>query len=165
MLNLYENDKIEGWMTHLELLFLYEQAQKMDTIAELGSYQGRSTFALCSGCNGKVFAIDNFSMTGELPGGRNSNGRLSLEKNVGHFNNIEILEGDSASFLRDVDMVFIDADHEYESVLKDIQAWLPRTKKLLCGHDWDWEGVRKAVSETIGKPDEIIESIWIKWTK
>lgn len=165
MYDLRENDKIEGWMTHLELLFLYEQSKNMETIAELGSYQGRSTYALCSGCPGKVFAIDNFSMTGEMPGGRNSKGRLSLEKNVGFFNNLEILEGESTQFARDVDMVFIDADHEYESVLKDIQTWRPHAKKLICGHDWDWEGVKKAVLETLGEPDETIESIWIHYIK
>jgi hypothetical protein len=165
MLDLRENDKIEGWMSHLELLWLYERAKEMDTIAELGSYQGRSTFALCSGCKGQVFAIDNFSMTGEMPGGRFSSGRQSLDKNVGHFNNLTVLEGKSAEFTRPVDMVFIDADHEYESVRDDIKAWLPNAKKLICGHDWDWEGVRKAVLESMGKPDEIIDSIWIKWIK
>jgi predicted O-methyltransferase YrrM len=29
-----------------------------------------------------------------------------------------------------VDFVFIDADHKYESVVKDIQSWLPKIKKV-----------------------------------
>ena len=155
MYSLTENDKIEGWMSLLELLFLYELAQKMDKIAELGSYKGRSTFALCSGCNGQVLAIDDFSMTD----------RQDLDRNVGHFNNLTIMEGKSDEFALPVDMVFIDADHEYESVLKDIKAWKSHTKKLICGHDWDWEGTRRAVLEVLGQPDEIRGSIWVKWIK
>lgn len=149
-------------MSHIELLFLYEQAQKMDKIVELGSYAGRSTYALCSGCPGNVITIDDFSMTGPI-GIRDSIGRPELEKNVGHFSNLEILEGDSCKFVQDADMVFIDADHEYEGVKRDIEAWKPYVKKLICGHDYDFEGVRKAVLETLGTPDDVIDSIWLKW--
>jgi hypothetical protein len=39
-----------------------------------------------------------------------------------------------------IDLVFIDADHEEPSVRADIQAWLPRTRRLLCGHDYDARG-------------------------
>lgn len=53
-----------------------------------------------------------------------------------------------------LDFIFIDADHSYESVKADIEAWLPKVKSggLLCGHDYDntefpsW-GVKKAVDE------------------
>ncbi len=37
------------------------------------------------------------------------------------------------------DLVFIDADHHYESVKEDIETWYPVVKKggILCGHDFD----------------------------
>lgn len=37
-----------------------------------------------------------------------------------------------------LDFVFIDGDHSYVSVTKDICAWLPKLKDggLLCGHDY-----------------------------
>jgi hypothetical protein len=43
-----------------------------------------------------------------------------------------------------VDMVWIDANHEFEAVSADIRAWMPHVKKggLLCGHDYNsysWE--------------------------
>jgi len=52
-----------------------------------------------------------------------------------------------------LDWVFIDADHAYESVRKDIDAWLPkvRTGGIIAGHDfinWPGFGVIKAVTET-----------------
>lgn len=49
------------------------------------------------------------------------------------------------------DFVFIDADHEYESVKADIVAWLPKVKKggIISGHDYcaSQQGVIKAVNE------------------
>lgn len=55
-----------------------------------------------------------------------------------------------------VDLVFIDADHKYDSVLADMQAWWPvvRWGGIFCGHDIDgpkdkngtW-GVRRAVEQ------------------
>lgn len=55
-----------------------------------------------------------------------------------------------------LDMVFIDADHSYEGVKRDIAAWLPKVKRggWLGGHDYrntdprfDFSGVDKAVEE------------------
>lgn len=58
-----------------------------------------------------------------------------------------------------LDFAFIDADHYYESVRRDLQAWWPRVRPggLLCGHDYgvyadatgEW-GVRRAVDEFTG---------------
>jgi hypothetical protein len=48
------------------------------------------------------------------------------------------------------DLVYIDADHRYEAVKADIEAWLPKIKPggILAGHDYsnDHPGVRKAVN-------------------
>lgn len=51
------------------------------------------------------------------------------------------------------DMVFIDGDHSYEAVKRDIELWLPRLAPggLLCGHDITNQPVERAVRETIGK--------------
>lgn len=48
------------------------------------------------------------------------------------------------------DFVFIDADHSYEAVRKDIEAWQSLTH-FLCGHDYclKWPGVIKAVDELL----------------
>lgn len=66
-----------------------------------------------------------------------------------------------------LDFAFIDAQHDYESVLKDIEAWYPKIKEggLLCGHDYDnnFKGVCRAVDEKF--PDRFIgtNAVWGIW--
>ena len=47
------------------------------------------------------------------------------------------------------DFIFIDANHDYEFVKEDINAWWPlvRTGGILSGHDYHVPSVKKAVSE------------------
>lgn len=54
-----------------------------------------------------------------------------------------------------LDFIFIDADHSYESCLQDIQLWFPKVKSggLVSGHDYGhprFPGVEKAVKEYFG---------------
>ena len=60
------------------------------------------------------------------------------------------------NFRRPIDFVFIDADHGYEGVRDDLEAWWPHVRPggIVAGHDFDqpeWPGVRKAVEECLGK--------------
>jgi len=51
-----------------------------------------------------------------------------------------------------LDFVFIDAQHDYHSVKKDIELWAPKVKPggLISGHDYDpkFPGVIQAVDES-----------------
>ena len=49
-----------------------------------------------------------------------------------------------------LDFVFIDADHSYEQVQKDIKAWEPKIKNggIIAGHDYNsWPSVTQAVND------------------
>jgi hypothetical protein len=65
-----------------------------------------------------------------------------------------------------LEVVFIDADHSYEAVSSDIQAWLPKVRPgyYLAGHDYcpAWPGVQRAVDELLG-PNNITltNSTWV----
>lgn len=65
---------------------------------------------------------------------------------------IRLKSSDAADLFEDnsVDFVFIDGDHSEESVLLDIQKWLPKVRKngILSGHDFGAPSVRKAVSRS-----------------
>lgn len=163
---------IDGYMTPQELNWLYQAACNMSSVVELGSWKGKSTTALLGGCKGTVTAVDNWS--GHDP---SSNGVLEravgrenvfgqFKQNTASYTNLAICQGDSADsaqLIDATDMVFIDAEHTYEGCKRDIEAWLPKTKKIIAGHDYspEWPGVVQAVTEVIG-PVNVVGSIWYK---
>jgi len=74
---------------------------------------------------------------------------------------------DAAPLYKDksLDLVFIDANHEYEYVKKDILAWLPKVKLkgVLAGDDYsadEFSGLIRATNELL-KPLTIIDQTWI----
>jgi predicted O-methyltransferase YrrM len=48
-----------------------------------------------------------------------------------------------------IDVIHIDAAHDYDNVIQDIIAWYPKIKDggIITGDDWWWPGVRQAVLE------------------
>jgi hypothetical protein len=99
--------------------------------------------------------------------------------------NFTIIKGSSFSEYKKFkdeffDWIYIDADHSYESVLKDIKNWLPKVKSggIISGHDYDVHpnqingehfGVDRAVKEIFGD-DFILTSeqyykSWIHFVK
>lgn len=61
------------------------------------------------------------------------------------------------------DMVFIDGNHAYEDVKRDIDIWRYRIAKggLLCGHDASFDGVMKALIECFGRWNQVpLTDIW-----
>jgi glycosyltransferase involved in cell wall biosynthesis len=70
-----------------------------------------------------------------------------------------------------MDFVFIDADHSYEGVKSDIEAWASKVRPggLLCGHDYGMEtwfpnwGVTRAVNEFAASRGKQIE-LGADWT-
>jgi len=140
-----------------EALWLYEKSRTMTSIVELGSFQGKSTHALLTGCSGKVFAVDHFKGSSD-PNDQtyHKNGKKVFLDNVGRLTNLVLLEmrSEEASNQfgdKSVDMVFIDAGHLYWEILVDIKLWLPKTKTLICGHDFVLPGVGRAVTEMFGE--------------
>ena len=163
----YRND-IEGFMSGVELRRLYGMAREMKSIVEIGSWKGRSTHALLSGCRGTVYAVDHFrgsESERETSHGEAVDGDIFAQfmKNVGMFSNLEVLKMDSeeaASKIDRVDMVFIDGDHTYPGAKRDIDVWLPKAGKIICGHDYTYPEVRRAVDERFDAV-EITQSLWI----
>ena len=70
-----------------------------------------------------------------------------------------------------VDLVFLDADHSEEWVLRDLQAWMPKLRDggVIAGHDYDaphHPGVKKAVDRVFrNHPHPVrFESNKVWWT-
>jgi len=158
---------IQGWMSEGELRWLCQTAKEMQSVAEVGCWKGRSTFALCASRCPLVYAVDHFKGSDE-PEHRaiiQSEGEplKHFLYNMRQFNNLHVVIADSvqgAEMVSAVDMVFLDASHEYASVVRDIQAWKPNAKKLLCGHDFLSGDVQRAVFEQCKGLIVTYQSIW-----
>jgi hypothetical protein len=79
--------------------------------------------------------------------------------------NITVFHGttvEASLALADTAVVFIDADHEYDSVKEDILAWRDKAK-LLCGHDFDpyYAGLVRAVQELLPAFYTPLPHIWV----
>lgn len=154
--------KIPGWMEEEELAWLGEQAAKHKVIVEIGTWYGRSTKVMSLMTKGKVYSVDNLS--GESPGLRSKLER-GMKKNLSSqikSDKVELLRMSSLEAcrtLQDVDMVFLDGDHSYESMKLEIPAWGSVTN-VLCGHDYGSdEGVTRAIQELL-VVENPIGTIW-----
>lgn len=61
-----------------------------------------------------------------------------------------------------VDLVYIDGDHRKQSVIKDIELYLPKIKRTgyIAGHDY-CDVVKEAINELLGEPQKVFEdSSW-----
>jgi predicted O-methyltransferase YrrM len=145
-------------------------------IAEVGSWKGMSTSVLAKAVgdyNGKVFAIDHWMGSKGVP--HHEQAKIvdvySIFKHnmhvLGVWDIVHPLVMDSkiaSQIFADgiLDLVFIDADHRYQSVKEDILCWLPKLKNggILCGHDC--EGYYSKYPSKIQKMiDEHLENDYI----
>lgn len=147
--------RIDGWMSRAELEWIYGRAASMDSIIEIGAWCGRTTNVLCEACSGMVYSIDHFKGSKEhqylFADGKRDIFKEYRENTAECANLITIVadSGDVAEFLPiTADMLFIDGSHDYESVMADLEAWMPRIKKLIAGHDKTEGGVGEAIEDT-----------------
>lgn len=167
---------VEGWTSDEELNWLFQRGKKYRKIVEIGSWKGRSARAILDGLNGKgkLTCVDTFMGSDddeiEKKQAKEVNVFTEFWRNCGSASNLRVLmtTSDEANGLMYIsneffDMTFIDASHSYESIKQDIELWLPRTKKIICGHDYHSHapGVLQATKELLGEV-EVIDTIWYK---
>jgi predicted O-methyltransferase YrrM len=169
----YTNN-IPGWIHQEEMEWLYETAKSMESIVEIGSWKGKSTHALLSGIpsTGAVYAIDHWNgQLGDPDVDKNYYPEVDEKdvfdqflRNTRDFNNLIPMKMTSMEALKmfkpgQVDMLFIDGSHTYEGFKKDFYGWREIPRKLLCGHDVQWEGIKKVLEES-GLKYQICKTIW-----
>lgn len=130
--------------------------------AEIGVERGENALSILGHLPiKKLFLIDiwlPYSLEGQIYSSVETQEYLyQLAKtSLGGLENVEILRLDSivasARFEPgSLDFVYIDASHDYISVLSDIAAWAPKVKTggFVCGHDYNprWPGVKQAAEE------------------
>jgi predicted O-methyltransferase YrrM len=165
---------IHGWMSKEHLRWLAEHAVQCDVVIEVGVWKGRSTKVLAL-ARKVVYAVDHWmGPKDDVPALYEVKTRgpdalygdfiknLSPEIESRKVAVIRAESGEAAKIVAQTlsvartmaDMVFIDGDHSYEAVKRDIAIWssLVRQSGIIAGHDYDLEnpaGVVKAVKEML----------------
>lgn len=169
---------IDGWMTYEELTWLAQTARECEVIIEIGSYKGRSARALADNCIGRVYCIDPWN---EITYDDNDSSSISIIKaNVfdefrenlkDHIELGRVIplkqHANEVKFNSCADLVFIDGDHRYPSIMGDIKRakeWI-KSGGIIAGHDYNQQGcpsVKRAVDEVF--PEfQLVGTIW--WTQ
>lgn len=118
-----------------------------DLVVEIGCFSGVSSRVLALKCR-ELHCIDPYSWS-EV-----KEAEKMFESMLHDYPNIKKIKmtGEEASKIYEnetIDFVYIDADHTYYSVIRDINNWIPKVKKggYIGGHDINISDVKKAVDE------------------
>lgn len=179
---------IEGFFNYEEIYYDQVLNGMDDNIfVEVGSLWGRSIIFMGQTCkalnkNIKIYSVDYWDYRGvpELltpgldPSGMDYhkdgpdclyNTYLNNLKECGVddiITSLRVSSEDASKQFEDesIDFIFIDASHKYEDIINDLNCWYNKIKpgKIIAGHDYDWDGVRKAVDEFFGKDNIIINN-------
>ena len=137
-----------------------EQLPKGITILELGSLIGKSAITWALATEGTVTTIDFNDNKKEI---------LANASNLGLQDRIHTITGDCHLINWDkmVDVVYVDAGHDTQSVLKDLNKYDKFAKLLICGHDYDNKSFPlpdvKTVVDAYYKDVEVFNYIWCNW--
>lgn len=166
---------IEGWLTAREGAVLHDLASRVDpttAIVEIGSWKGKSTVWLgagsLAGSRARVFAVDpHVGSEGaeerlrQQPDGQAIWSLDQFRANIELAGVAEVVQPvvafshvAAADFERPVGLLFIDGDHSYEGVRRDLSSWLPRVVNggTVAFHDTNvaiYPGVKRLVEEAV----------------
>jgi len=166
--------ELDGWFDFEDI---YKErvyyAQENAHFVELGAFLGKSTSYMGveihnSNKNIKFDVIDIFQDTEQVTEKVSKNRQenetildvfLKNTERIKHtINKVHVIPSIEAVKLYEdesIDFMFIDANHEYESIKEDIETWLPKIKLggYIGGHDYHktWPGVIQAVNAVIGE--------------
>lgn len=144
------------------------------SICEIGSYIGESTKIFAENFR-RVYAIDPWEDNYDPMDEACRSAPFSLveaefDKNMSYYSNVIKLKGKSQDVLPSVnykfDVAYIDGNHTYEYVKRDIYLCSEKDLIAISGHDYhqNWPGVIDAVNDILGIPDQVFcDSSWIKF--
>lgn len=159
MTNLQQFKDVPNWHPPAQMDKLAELATGLDVVVEVGSWLGHSAIAMAQAVAGKVYCVDHWH--GSPVGTGLVSDPLALYEafleNVHRFGVGErivpimspSLDASLLFLLYPIDLVYIDGDHGYQSVMEDLKHWAPlvRDGGLVCGDDYVEKGPRTAFNE------------------
>lgn len=141
-------------------------------IIELGSWEGRSTLVIADATDRVVHAVDTWAGSDSDVYQRTqiAEGRdvfAAFTANLGE-RNVQAYQMDWQDFIAatagEVALVFIDADHTYEQLTAQIDAFLPLMAAggIMCGDDRQMRPVRRALRHRFYNDYQHDGRIWWK---
>lgn len=168
------SQQVEGWCDFRDLYWqIAELLPDGGSFVEVGCWKGQSIICLAQrlqdlGKQVELHVVDTFQGDKDCGEADIYSEFVDNINRAGVADMIRIIRMPSiaaAMMLRGTtyDGIFIDASHDYADVKADLKAWLPNVKDcgIFAGHDYDSEGVKKAVNETI-KARPVSARCWIK---
>lgn len=174
--------EIDGWFGKTEKVVYDAQIKRARYNArfvEVGSWKGRSSSHMAAGIRSSGKQIEFFCVDTWMGSQEHVNEQCiqsntlyaEFLSNTQSFKDIiqpvRLPSVKAAEQFEDgsCDFIFIDAAHDYENVLADINAWLPKLKAngVLAGHDYSeaYPGVIQAVEKTFGRNSTLYGSCWM----
>ncbi len=167
---------IRGWLSFDEASLLASLASKVPAgkcIVEIGSFQGRSTCAIAAGAklgsNNVVHAVDTFL---GLQGIFNENTLPIFQENLKSrgLDGVVTVHKDASINVagnwnnQNIGLLFIDANHSYESVKSDFENWEKWVSPngLIAFHDSHQEGPNKLLLEIIQNKTKKVRVIGLR---
>ena len=168
----YQN--IQGWFNY-EWIYkqLVAQAPEGAKFVEIGSWKGKSSSYLTvekinSGKNISITCIDTWLGSSEHQEGAECEDQAIIDGTLyqqfirnmkpveGHYTHLRMDSVDASELFEDnsIHFLMIDAAHETELVIQDIEAWLPKMINggLMAGDDcWVGAGPRIAAEKALAK--------------
>lgn len=161
---------IPGWFSEVNRNHLIKLIHdyRVKSVLEIGSFLGKSTVFFASRV-ATVYCIDPFRVTRKMAQeeihelevhGVPSEWFAIFQDNIrqsGNIRKVSALLCESggplpASWPQIFDLVYIDGDHSYESVRRDIEVYSPHAR-IVCGDDYGVaDGVTQAVDEAWTNP-------------
>lgn len=152
-----------GWFCNQKQLDRILSRNNILIVVELGSWLGESTSFIARKLpiNGKVYAVDHWKGSIEHQDPRRTDVYFLLPtlyeqflSNIIHLGltdkiiPVKMTTVEAALALKiNPDLVYVDASHDELSVYEDIKNWYAKLARngILCGDDWCWETVQRAV--------------------
>lgn len=147
--------EIEGYFTFPD--FYSHVARKVikpgDLCVEMGAYTGQSAaYLIVEALNAGLYEFRLDLVDLEMTRHQTIKNLERVNQHIGKVHECESLVAASRYADASIDFLFIDADHSYPAIARDIDAWLPKVKPggMISGHDykaWRDFGVIQAVTE------------------
>ena len=174
----------DNWFTYPHLYKKFSDILQDGMImVELGSWKGQSAALIATELKNnnkkgvRFFCVDTWAGTSDSEHGEDKwikEGKLynkfkdNLKEVSDYYIPLRMTTGEASLHFPDqsIDIVYVDADHSYDGVTKDLELWTPKVKPggIMSGHDYDiggsaWQECRRAVDDFWGKFGKEVEAV------